>query len=33
VPWSTLRGAPPTAVMTSNITRFTLDVGEVLLGR
>lgn len=28
-----LPGAPPTAVMTSNITRFTLDVGEVLLGR
>jgi uncharacterized membrane protein YoaK (UPF0700 family) len=28
-----LQGAPPTAVMTSNITRFTLDVGEVLLGR
>jgi uncharacterized membrane protein YoaK (UPF0700 family) len=28
-----LRGAPPTAVMTTNITRFTLDVGEVLLRR
>jgi hypothetical protein len=28
-----LPGAPPTAVMTSNLTRFVLDVGEVLLGR
>ena len=28
-----LKGAPPTAVMTSNITRFTLDVGEILVGR
>jgi uncharacterized membrane protein YoaK (UPF0700 family) len=28
-----LRGAPPTAVMTSNLTRFTMDVGQVLLGR
>jgi uncharacterized membrane protein YoaK (UPF0700 family) len=28
-----LRGAPPTAVMTSNVTRFTLDVGAALLGR
>lgn len=28
-----LRGAPPTAVMTSNLTRFAMDVGEVLLGR
>jgi uncharacterized membrane protein YoaK (UPF0700 family) len=27
-----LRGAPPTAVMTSNLTRFVMDVGEVLLG-
>jgi uncharacterized membrane protein YoaK (UPF0700 family) len=27
-----LRGAPPTAVMTSNLTRFTMDVGQVLLG-
>ncbi|HME23279.1 MAG TPA: DUF1275 family protein [Acetobacteraceae bacterium] len=26
------RGAPSTAVMTSNVTRFGLDVGEVLLG-
>jgi uncharacterized membrane protein YoaK (UPF0700 family) len=28
-----LRGAPATAVMTSNITRFMMDVGTVLLGR
>ena len=28
-----LRGAPATAVMTSNITRFVLDIGTVLLGR
>ena len=28
-----LRGAPATAVMTSNITRFVMDVGTVLLGR
>ncbi len=28
-----VRGAPATAVMTTNITRFTMDVGEVLLGR
>jgi uncharacterized membrane protein YoaK (UPF0700 family) len=28
-----LRGAPPTAVMTTNITRFTMDVGEILLRR
>ena len=28
-----LQGAPTTAVMTTNITRFTLDVGEVLLRR
>jgi uncharacterized membrane protein YoaK (UPF0700 family) len=28
-----LSGAPATAVMTTNVTRFTLDVGEVLLGR
>ena len=27
-----LKGAPSTAVMTSNITRFAMDVGEVLLG-
>lgn len=28
-----LKGAPSTAVMTTNITRFTMDVGEVVLGR
>jgi uncharacterized membrane protein YoaK (UPF0700 family) len=28
-----LRGAPSTAVMTTNITRFMMDSGEVLLGR
>lgn len=28
-----LRGAPSTAVMTTNITRFVMDVGTVLLGR
>jgi len=28
-----LKGAPATAVMTSNIVRFSTDVGEVLLGR
>jgi uncharacterized membrane protein YoaK (UPF0700 family) len=28
-----LKGAPATAVMTSNLTRFTMDVGAVLLGR
>src|SRR5258707_10248123 len=28
-----LKGAPSTAVMTTNITRFILDVGTVLLGR
>jgi uncharacterized membrane protein YoaK (UPF0700 family) len=28
-----LKGAPATAVMTSNITRFTIDVGTVLLAR
>jgi uncharacterized membrane protein YoaK (UPF0700 family) len=28
-----LQGAPPTAVMTSNITHFMMDIGEVLLGR
>jgi len=27
-----LTGAPSTAVMTTNITRFTMDVGEILLG-
>jgi len=28
-----LAGAPPTAVMTGNVTRFTMDIAEVLLGR
>src|SRR5262245_38319727 len=28
-----LKGAPSTAVMTTNITRFTMDVGEMLLGQ
>jgi uncharacterized membrane protein YoaK (UPF0700 family) len=28
-----LKGAPSTAVMTTNITRFTVDVGELMLGR
>jgi len=28
-----LKGAPSTAVMTTNITRFVMDLGEVLLGR
>jgi uncharacterized membrane protein YoaK (UPF0700 family) len=28
-----LAGIPPTAVMTGNVTRFTMDVSEVLLGR
>lgn len=27
-----LTGAPSTAVMTTNVTRFTMDVGEMLLG-
>jgi uncharacterized membrane protein YoaK (UPF0700 family) len=27
-----LSGTPPTAVMTGNVTRFTMDVAEVLLG-
>ncbi len=27
-----LKGAPSTAVMTSNVTRFAMDVGELLLG-
>ncbi len=27
-----LKGAPSTAIMTTNITRFMMDVGEVLLG-
>jgi uncharacterized membrane protein YoaK (UPF0700 family) len=28
-----LRGAPSTAVMTTNLTRFMMDVGEILFGR
>ena len=28
-----LKGAPATAVMTTNITRLTMDVGEMLLSR
>ena len=28
-----LRGVPSTAVMTTNITRFMMDIGEVLVGR
>ena len=28
-----LKGAPSTAAMTSNVTRFTMDLGEMLLGR
>jgi uncharacterized membrane protein YoaK (UPF0700 family) len=28
-----LKGVPTTAVMTTNITRFTVDLGELLLGR
>jgi uncharacterized membrane protein YoaK (UPF0700 family) len=28
-----LRGVPSTAVMTTNITRFMMDIGEVLFGR
>jgi uncharacterized membrane protein YoaK (UPF0700 family) len=28
-----LKGSPSTAVMTTNITRFVLDLGDVLLGR
>ena len=31
--WTSLKGAPSTAVMTTNITVFTMDVGEMLLGR
>jgi uncharacterized membrane protein YoaK (UPF0700 family) len=30
---ASLEGAPSTAVLTSNITRFTMDVGDILLGR
>jgi uncharacterized membrane protein YoaK (UPF0700 family) len=28
-----LKGAPSTAVMTTNLTRFMMDVGDVMLGR
>jgi len=28
-----VKGAPSTAAMTSNVTRFTMDLGEMLLGR
>ena len=28
-----LNGAPSTAVMTTNVTRFTMDLGEVIFGR
>ncbi|MBV8652234.1 MAG: DUF1275 domain-containing protein, partial [Alphaproteobacteria bacterium] len=28
-----LKDAPPTAVMTSNVTRYAMDLGEILLGR
>ena len=28
-----LKGAPATAVMTTNITRFIMDLGDALLGR
>jgi uncharacterized membrane protein YoaK (UPF0700 family) len=28
-----LAGTPPTAVMTGNVTRFTMDVAEILFGR
>jgi uncharacterized membrane protein YoaK (UPF0700 family) len=28
-----IKGAPSTAVMTTNVTRFTMDFGEILLGR
>ena len=27
-----LRGAPSTAIMTTNVTRFAMDVGQLLLG-
>jgi len=33
LPQISLTGAPSTAVMTTNVTRFIMDVGEVLLGR
>jgi uncharacterized membrane protein YoaK (UPF0700 family) len=33
LPQISLTGAPSTAVITTNVTRFMMDVGEVLLGR
>ena len=33
LPQISLTGAPSSAVMTTNVTRFMMDVGEVLLGR
>jgi len=33
LPQISLTGAPSTAVMTTNVTRFMMDVGKVLLGR
>jgi len=33
LPQISLTGAPSTAVMTSNVTRFMMDLGEMLLGR
>ena len=33
LPQISLTGAPSTAVMTTNVTRFMMDVGDVLLGR
>jgi uncharacterized membrane protein YoaK (UPF0700 family) len=33
IPQISLTGAPSTAVMTTNVTRFMMDLGEMLLGR
>jgi uncharacterized membrane protein YoaK (UPF0700 family) len=33
IPQISLTGAPSTAVMTTNVTRFMTDLGEILLGR
>ena len=33
LPQTSLRGAPSTAVMTTNVTRFMVDLGEMALGR
>src|SRR4029077_17965308 len=33
LPQISLTGAPSTAVMTTNVTRFMMDLGEMLLGR